>query len=163
MSIIKKSRDRDSMPAYLTEDDKNRCFPTVRGWEMRPLGTDNHAASEVLVATKGLLDSVSNVEDVPTVETTDGVYEALTIVGVVGMPIIPIKFNVYDLEDTSDGIALSGSLPAGLISSAGGDNDYQWVISGTPSGATTTPINITATDSNSDTVVIPFNVNIVAS
>ena len=161
MSISKKSRDRASMPSYLTEDDKNRCFPTTRGWEMRTLGNRNPASSEVLIAMRGLLGSTTGVADDPTVDTTDGVYETQTIVGVVGTPIIPVRFEVYDLEDTNAGIALSGSLPAGLISSAGSEGDYQWVISGTPSGATTTGINITATDGDGGTVVIPFNVNIV--
>jgi len=50
MSSWGNKPDRSEMPKFLSEEQKDRCIRTARGWEIQPHGNDNPASSELVVA-----------------------------------------------------------------------------------------------------------------
>lgn len=177
MSNWGNQEDRSSMPNWLSEQQKNRCVLTERGWEIQPEGNDNPASSEVIVALGGSPKG-GVVNDAPTIEG-DSIAAGLTtgfrgprgtIVGVSGAEIIPVRFEVFDLESLNQNmqITIDGNFPAGLTVGVGSFSDYGFEITGTPTQSTTANTIVEFMDGGSSgisagvglTIGLQFNLNI---
>ena len=146
MSYWGNKQDRSQMPKWLSEEQKNRCVLTERGWEIQPDGNDNPASSELIVAMGGSPKG-GDINDAPTIEG-DSVAAGLTtgfrgptgtISGISGAELLPIRFEVFDLEsvNTQMQITIDGSFPAGLTVGEAGFSDFGFQITGTPTESAT--------------------------
>ena len=163
MSTHGNKKDRASMPKWLPNHLKDQCILTNRGWELRALGNNNPASFELIVAIGGnAIDG--DVNDAPTAKRTGGQVVNQTIYGISGAAILPVVFEVFDLEsiNTNMTLAIDGNFPAGLTTAIGGRSDYEFVIIGTPTVSASTATTIIIGDEAGATVGLTFNVDITA-
>lgn len=109
MSGWGKKQLRSHMPKWLSEAEKDRTFLTEAGWMMMPLGSDNPATAELIVAM-GMNDKVLKESFMEEIVQPEGFEDS--IFGTVDTPIIPIVCEVSHLKDSS--ISFDSNFPEGL-------------------------------------------------
>lgn len=142
MSGWTRNPDRDAMPKWLTEKQKDSCILTSRGWEITTPGNDNPENRELVVALSDTTSGTDAGNDAPTVFFVGD--NLPTLVGVSGAAIRPYKIEVRDVDDGDTvSVAASSGWPSWATITA---TSYGFRITGTPGASGADTIGITFSD-----------------